>query len=507
MTPSEIRQAFSQINDKMGLLLLLNRIKADKYGENGHPFTISQLTYFANSKRNEASYRSFLIAKKSGGYRIIFAPTTMLKSMLQCLNILLQALYDPAECVMGFRKGHSVADNATAHVERLYVFNSDIKDFFPSITKQRVRTVLRREPFLMNEQVADLICNLCCTRLPFKDGKPAPARAYMTKEEMDMLSYKDVVPQGAPTSPVISNIICMSLDKKLTRLARRYRCRYTRYADDITFSSDHSVFSPAGEFCKEFRRIVEEECFRINEDKTRLQKAGSRQEVTGLVVGEKVNVPKEYIRDISSLLHIWEKYGYNHALLKFMEFHHESYFKFSPSGNTTYPLPLFMRGKLNYLRMIKGENDRVYQKLNERFHKLTVHKKLVTSAMYTYSASFRLDEFEQIIGGTIRFERIPNPSATNEVTLDRVPYAAYFSMNGSTVRAYISHNCYDKYADIISDLNPESDEQIKKKLHISICENTLSYFWLITEGRPYSILQKLNHETRCIINELGLEPI
>ena len=119
---------------------------------------------------------------------------------------------------------------------------------------------LLSKPFSLPQEVASLICDLCC---------------YTNKEG------RKVLPQGAPTSPVLSNIICERLDRKLHKLAKAYGLRYTRYADDITFSGNAYVFAPEGRFCTLLKHIVEEEeHFAINPDKTRLGHQGARQEVT-----------------------------------------------------------------------------------------------------------------------------------------------------------------------------------------------------------------------------------
>ena len=134
---------------------------------------------------------------------------------------------------------------------------------------------------------------------------------------LDGDSVKYVLPQGAPTSPILSNMVCERLDKRLMGLAIDMGLSYTRYADDITFSSNHDVYQADGTFMKRLELILNEEHFAINKSKTRLQKHGSRQEVTGLIVGEKVNVARSYIHDVRCIIHIWEKYGYVAAYSKF----------------------------------------------------------------------------------------------------------------------------------------------------------------------------------------------
>src|SRR5690606_27764009 len=119
---------------------------------------------------------------------------------------------------------------------------------------------------------------------------------------------KTVLPQGSPTSPILTNMLCRKLDRRLTGLAKRYNLTYTRYADDITFSSSHNIYNDEV-FDKELKRIIEEDQnLVINPKKTRLQKAGYRQEATGLIVNDKVNVRKRYVKQIRMWLYYWEKY-------------------------------------------------------------------------------------------------------------------------------------------------------------------------------------------------------
>ena len=116
-------------------------------------------------------------------------------------------------------------------------------------------------------------------------------------------SYK--LPQVAPTSPLLTNAICDTLDRRLAGLAKRFGLRYTRYADDITFSSMHNVYQNGSPFRIELERIISGQHFKINPKKTRLHHRGQRQEVTGLTVGEKINVCRSYVKDIRAILHIW----------------------------------------------------------------------------------------------------------------------------------------------------------------------------------------------------------
>ena len=177
-----------------------------------------------------------------------------------------------------------------------------------------------------------------------------------------------VLPQGAPTSPTITNILCVKLDRRLNGLAKRFKVDYSRYADDITFSSNVNVFNDA-DFLKELNRIiVEDQNLILNDKKTRLQQSGIKQEVTGLTVNTKVNVNSRYVKQLRMWLYYWEKYGFNKAESIFLR----DYTK--DKGHLKTAKPNFqnvLSGKLEYLKMVKGFNDSTYLKLNTRFTKLS----------------------------------------------------------------------------------------------------------------------------------------
>lgn len=207
-------------------------------------------------------------------------------------------------------------------------------------------------------KVAILIATLCCNNLEVerinKDGNWEPIN-------------KNVLPQGAPTSPVFSNIVCQRLDFLLTGVAKRFNLNYTRYADDITFSSMHNVYQENGDFVNELQRIIKEQGFHIKESKTRLQKRGYRQEVTGLVVNDGVNVKKRYVKQLRMWLYYWEKYGYKKAEQIFLR----DYIK--DKGHVKSLQPNFqnvLSGKLEYLKMVKGFENSTYVLLHNRFQKL-----------------------------------------------------------------------------------------------------------------------------------------
>jgi hypothetical protein len=288
---------------------------------------------------------------------------------------------------MGFVRERSIVDNAKIHVGNRYVYNIDLKDFFPSIDQARVWKTLQLKPLNLNKEfninatsgdekqdssrldIANIIASLCCTEMEVERQNETGAWEKVKR---------NVIPQGAPTSPIISNIICQRLDYLLTGVAKRFGLKYSRYADDITFSSMHNVYITEGEFLKELHRIIAEQGFCIKESKTRLQKDGYRKEVTGLVVNEKVNVQKRYIKQLRMWLYFWEKFGYEKASTLFLK-------KFIADkghlNNGKPDMTNVIAGKLDYLRMVKGADNEMYQKLKSRFEKITgkvasVEKKL-----------------------------------------------------------------------------------------------------------------------------------
>lgn len=272
MTQKQIIEKAHGLKTKVDLLNLLNKLKREDMGKDCPKFTLNQINFYCNPNHNpKKRYKDFTIPKKSGGVRKISAPRGSLKQILSYLNVIFQAMYEPTVAAMGFVPGRSIVDNAAVHTGRNYVFNTDLKDFFPSIHQARVWKTLQLKPFSFNKEVASVVAGLCCMLDP---------NGITDKKGMII----GVLPQGSPCSPILTNIICRNLDRKLLGLAKRFNLRYTRYADDITFSSDYNVFKESGEFIEEFTRIIAEQGFEINDNKTRLQKSGQRQEVTGLVV-------------------------------------------------------------------------------------------------------------------------------------------------------------------------------------------------------------------------------
>lgn len=348
----KIKADFSAMKSREDLVALLSYAKTVLYGEGCKPVLLKHLTYYANPIVCKKRYQTFTVKKKCGGDRIINAPVRGLKSILQPLNLVLQCIYQPHKSATGFVQNKSIVDNAKMHVGHNYVLNIDLKDFFHSFDRNRVKMGFYLPPFNLKDEkepLAFLLASLCTH--PFEVNGET----------------KTVLPQGSPTSPTITNILCQRLDMRLTGLAKRFGVTYTRYADDITFSSPHNIYN-LDDFNNELKRIIEDDQqLTINPAKTRLQKDGYRQEVTGLIVNEKVNVRRRYIKQIRMWIYYWEKYGYAKA---------EQIFKrdyVSDKGHVMKGNPNMLNvidGKLQFLKMVKGEEDGTYTTLKGRFDKL-----------------------------------------------------------------------------------------------------------------------------------------
>ena len=348
-TAIRVQDLWRCMKTKKDLLHMLNVTLAGIYGEHSTMLTMNQLCRFAYTSIESKRYTTFQIPKKKGEFRTIDAPVPMLKYIQRGINFILQSVYTPNPAAMGFVQHRSVVDNAKVHAGQRLVYNIDLKDFFPSITSGRLLGRLMSKPFSLNKEVASVITDLCC---------------YTNAEG------KHVLPQGAPTSPTITNIICERLDRKLTCLAKAYGLKYTRYADDISFSGMGNVFADDSRFVKSMRNIIEqEEHFTINPDKTRLCHQGMRQEVTGLSVNQQENVSRTYIKQLRTLLHNWEMDGYDKAQEVFAKHYVETNTR-NLRSKGTHHIENIIAGKLMYLKMVKGETDGTYKSLAARFKAL-----------------------------------------------------------------------------------------------------------------------------------------
>ncbi|WP_303818948.1 reverse transcriptase family protein [Ruminococcus flavefaciens] len=237
---------------------------------------IAMIFDLRNIRLISSNYNKFYIDEKHKK-RLIEAPSKKLKSIQKwILNNILEQL-DTSEYAYGFRKGRSILQNALCHLGKKNVLCLDIKDFFGSIDEKTVFWLFRNIGF--TSEASKTLKKLCC--------------------------YKKALPQGAPTSPCIANIVCINMDKKLAQLAKKYNAVYSRYADDITFSSDEDISF----LSKEVEKIIRKYNFFLN-DKTKYYSGDHPKFITGLVVHkDKIRVPKKIKRELSKEIHFCRKFG------------------------------------------------------------------------------------------------------------------------------------------------------------------------------------------------------
>jgi retron-type reverse transcriptase len=261
--------------------------------------TVSELRFLAFSRVTSkvSHYVQFTIPKRSGGERLISAPLARLKRAQHwILEQLLsrQWLHDAAH---GFRKDRSIVSNAQPHVGAEVVVNLDLKDFFPTVTYKRVKGLFRAMGY--SESVAT-ICALLCT-------EPREVAVDVDGERYHVAMTERFLPQGAPTSPAISNLLCRSLDSRLSHIAAKLGYRYTRYADDLTFSGPREA-NP-GRLVRRIHWVVEHEGFAVHPEKTRVLRKARRQEVTGVVVNETCTISRSTLKKFRAALFQLEKDG------------------------------------------------------------------------------------------------------------------------------------------------------------------------------------------------------
>ena len=454
MEKNEIQYRLKSVHTLADFAKLLNDVKTDEFRTSKHKITEKQMLHFCNPKTVPNRYKTFHIRKKSGGLREINAPCYQLGVLLYILNTVFKAVYTPSESTMGFTEERSVVTNAQIHIGHHYVFNIDLENFFPSIPQARVWARIQLPPFNLPKEVANVVAGLCCH----------------TNADMS----RNVLPQGAATSPLLTNAICDTLDRRMRGVAKRFGLHYSRYADDMTFSSMHNVYQEGSDFRNEIKRLIEEQGFKMNEKKTRLLRDGVRQEVTGLTVNQRVNVTRKYVHDIRWILHCWEKDGYGKAYALFYDYYKRTkgYIK---KGEPV--MENVIGGKLNYMRMVKGENNTTYRKLLERFLKLQglvfVDTETDKGKSYIYVYSYPVSDFKKYFKTDLALEVSSKNKLVGKCQIEERDKVLAISKK---TQEYL---CKD-----ISSKKP--GEEIKTKLlnkcFVTLCRAKGKNFWLITKS-------------------------
>jgi RNA-directed DNA polymerase len=292
---------------------------------------------------NYPVYTTYKIKKKSGGLRTIESPDETLMAIQKKLNFYLQSYYYhlKPKHVHGFvvnpyrtSSEANIVENAKVHVGKKYVLNIDLKDFFSNISAARVKKMFSSKHFIFNEHMTNVLALL--------------------------VTYKGKLPTGAPTSPVISNFVCLDLDQSLLEFSNSNGLTYTRFADDLTFSSDEEITDVLLLMIKEVIRL---NGFIVNNKKVRIKSSARQQKVTGIVVNEKVNVDRKYIKRIRAMLYHLKLEGLTAATIK----------HFGLVASSQMLEIKFMNrlsGNINFVGMVRGKKDLIFKKYDKDFRNI-----------------------------------------------------------------------------------------------------------------------------------------
>jgi RNA-directed DNA polymerase len=315
-------------------------------------------------------YKLFLIAKRNGTARAIAEPRKRLKVLQKRLLEWLEAQAGtPRRCVHGFVRRRSILTNAQTHcsIKTTYVLNLDLENFFPSITFKRIVGVFRGRPFNCSVKVAQVLAHLC--------------------------TFNGTLPQGAPTSPMLANLVCRTMDRDLTDLARAHQAKYTRYADDLTFSFTKRRTALPPNVCSfksgeltlgdDLKAVIAKHSFTLNSAKSRLSGRSQRLEVTGLTINKAPNVKRVFVDRIRGALHAWEKHGYDSTQAAWEKrcvaapklAYEKRVWKRQTRTSIAPALKNVLWGKLLHLRMVRGKDDPIYARLAERYNRACMKEK------------------------------------------------------------------------------------------------------------------------------------
>lgn len=309
----------------------------------------------------EQNYTEKEISKKTGGKRKLNIPSKDIKIAQYKFYQVLSDIYEPPKCVYSFIKKDNakevknIISNASKHTKRRFLYNFDIENFFDSINFGRVRGLFLSKPYKLDK--------------------------YLATRFAQLVTYQNKLPQGSSTSPIISNMICLRMDNEFMRLSKELGCTYTRYADDLTFSTRNKHFSHL-ELFNRVNEIILKNGFKINKKKTRIQTHNQKQIVTGLKVNSKVNVDRKYIRNLRSMLYAWQKDGIKTATkTHFSKYNmqQEKYLSKNPEDS----FKNIIMGKIDFLGEVKGINNQTYRHLKYLYYLINEDFKLThNTAMY-----------------------------------------------------------------------------------------------------------------------------
>lgn len=288
---------------------------------------------------NQARYQTFTRPKKGGGERVIEAPGADIKKILGILNRYLQStyLFEKSAAAYGFVVGvkndddrRNILTNAKKHLGRPYLLNIDLKNFFHSVSREKVLQIFFNKPFRFKGELADLLADLC--------------------------TYKGRLPMGTPSSPVLSNFACMQLDDTLQAFANNMLWVYTRYADDMSFSSHKPINT---EMIHSLRRIITNAGFIINEKKVARFGPKASKIVTGLLLTDKVGLTPEFVPQLQEEIN---------QLAASMRAQNE---QGHLSTKWINQMTMQVRGRINFTGFILGRRNESYINLRNDFYTAT----------------------------------------------------------------------------------------------------------------------------------------
>jgi RNA-directed DNA polymerase len=293
---------------------------------------LTYINYVIDDHKSQIEF--FFVKKRNGDLRKIIAPINCYKMFLISLNKILIKYYNPPKCVHGFIFNKNILTNAKKHLNKFKILKLDLQNFFPSISIKRVKALFVDNSILLSENEADLLSRIC--------------------------TYEEELPQGFPTSPIISNMICFELDRKLSKIAAKNNFIYSRYADDLTFSTNDKDI--ANNVKNEIINTVESEDFNIKHEKTKFKGKHRRQLITGIIVNEKLSVKKSYKKKIRAILHNWEISGIQYSKIKYLT----KYFINDKKNLMKFLHSL--KGKIEFIGFVQGRTNSEFLRLLNKYH-------------------------------------------------------------------------------------------------------------------------------------------
>lgn len=314
---------------------------------------LADLDWFADQWRDNPAttmalqhYHHRWLEKKSGGLRLIEIPKSRLRAMQTHILRNLLDLIPPHQAAHGFRRAHSSATHAALHAGKRVVIRIDLKNFFTSIPAARVLALFAKLGYSTN--VAGELARICTYRTPSHVLNQAEiVKALPWQERMACRTRH--LPQGSPSSPALANLCAFRLDIRLDALAKSLDACYSRYADDLVFSGNAELERAMDRFHVQVAAIAREEGFAVNTRKTRMMRAGTRQQVTGIVVNRHPNVARKEFDNLKAILTNCIRHG--------------------PTSQNREPRPNFQQylgGKVAYTQMVNPQRGNRLRQLFEK---------------------------------------------------------------------------------------------------------------------------------------------